>query len=367
MIVNSEVSFDMQALPKISPECAKNYRTHKDTLLYALNSTISKDTLLQEIISTVAHSVIYDLHRYHVALLSSVLELGNYELLVRSLPWEYRAYHNQGLEYDYFLHIFRFWQQAIEHVFDKNCAKELKEIYSWLITQHEHTIILSQNEPSNENHSTYALQQNSLIEKLIDGNHMEVMKLCQKFLAEENSLITLFNSIIQPAMVSIGLLWERGKITSAIEHLATAIITKTLSNLYPGQTLNTPVRGTAIVTAAPNEYHELGAWMVATALESDGWNVHYLGANTPAKDLLTLLKDTNADILAISAVVPFHLDEIRDLIKDIKSDGKLEKIKVMIGGRAFDSMPEIAAIMGADAHLRDADDAIRKAREWQSN
>lgn len=363
--MDGDLSFDIKQLPTISQKNAEVYREHKDTLLYEINSYISKDVSLQEMIRNIPPSIIYDLHRYHVALLSSVLELGNYTLLVRSLPWEYRAYHNQGLPYEYFLHIYRLWQDAVQHTFDKKFAQDLSSVYTWLIAQHEHVKTLSQSEPTTEDPSIYSVQQNSLVESLLDGNHLAVMDLCKKFLAEDKSLTSLFTTIIQPAMVSIGLHWETGKITSAKEHLATAIITKTLSILYAGEPLVTPSRGTAIVTAAPNEYHELGAWMVASALESDGWNVHYLGANTPARDLLILLKDTKADLLAISVVVPFHLDEVRKLINSVKCDDAFKRLKVMIGGRAFDSMPEVAANMGADAHLINADDAVQKAREWQ--
>jgi len=359
--MESQASFDIKQLPRIPQECSDAYRAQKELLLYQLNSYLSKDESIIEMTRSVPHTLVYDLHRYHVALLSSVLELGSYELLLQSLPWEYRAYHNQGLPYEYFLHIYRFWKLSIEHLFDKECAESLSAIYDWLRAQHSYVIVLSQNEPDAQNPSKYEEQYSLLVKNLLEGNQVEVMELCRDSLAENNSLSKLFDTIVQPAMVSIGLLWERGEITSAKEHLATALITKTLSYLYAGQPFINPSRGTAIVTAAPNEYHELGAWVVSTALEKDGWNVHYLGANTPAHDLLSLIKETKADVLAISAVVPFHLDEIRELIKR----AKLEGVKVMIGGRAFDSMPEVAINMGADAHLRDAEDAVKKAREWQ--
>jgi methanogenic corrinoid protein MtbC1 len=359
--MQSHTSFDIQKLPNIPQKCSEAYRTQKELLLYQLNSGLSKDESIIEMTRDVPHTLIYDLHRYHVALLSSVLELRSYELLLQSLPWEYRAYHNQGLPYEYFLHTYRFWKLSVEQVFDKECTESFCAIYDWLIAQHSYVIDLSQKAYEEESASTYDEQQSALLKNLLEGNQIEVMDLCRDTLADNNSLSKLFDTIVQPALVRIGLLWERGEITSAKEHLATAMITKTLAYLYAGQPFVTPSRGTAIVTAAPNEYHELGAWVVATALEKDGWTVHYLGANTPAHDLLSLIKETKADLLAISAVVPFHLDEIRELIKR----AKLEGVKVMIGGRAFDEMPEVAMNMGADAHLRDADDAVKKAREWQ--
>jgi len=351
--------FNVKQLPKISPKCAELYRANKDLLLYALTSRINNDKLLQESLSNVPKLIIHDMNRYHISLLCSALELENYEIFLRSIPWEYRAYHNQGLPFDYFVHIYYYWQEIIKREFDAECAENLNQIYHWLIEQHGRIISLSQSELP-----VSIKDQSHLTQMLIEGNQLGVEKLCKEALSKDSSLNKLFNDTIQPAMVSVGLLWEDGEINSAKEHLATATITKVLSDLYTKQPLVHHSRGTAIVTAAPNEHHELGAWMIATALESDDWNVHYLGPNTPIKDLLELLKETEADLLAISAVIPFHLDELRELIKQIKCDGELKKIKVIIGGRAFDTLPEIAENMGADAHLFNADDAVLKAREW---
>lgn len=131
-MMSSHALFDIHQLPKVSRELAKVYQTHKDTLLYELNNHIHENTLLKEMTSSVPPSVIYDFHRYHIALMSSILEFEDYELLTRSLPWEYRAYHNQGLPYDYFLQIYLYWQYAIEHVLDTQHARELKKVYTWL-------------------------------------------------------------------------------------------------------------------------------------------------------------------------------------------------------------------------------------------
>ena len=54
--------------------------------------------------------------------------------------------------------------------------------------------------------------------------------------------------------------------------------------------------GIVVVTTAPNEFHEIGAWMIANTLEGDGWDIHFLGSNTPKRDLLLHLKETEARI-----------------------------------------------------------------------
>ena len=355
---------DIKEFPKIPHELAKLYKSKKEILLLELEKAVTTNSILEEMTKNTSSSLIFDLHRYHTALFLSMIELNNSELFIRSLPWEYRAYHNQGLDYEYFSNIYKLWQKVISSVFDETSAQKINQIYKWLSTVHKKIIILSEDESTYKNVCINTNVQKSLLKIILKGDHNGAQKLCQGYLDEGNTLTGLFNNVIQPTMTQIGLLWETGKITSAYEHLATALITKTLSILYSKGALAEQTKGVAVVTAAPNEFHELGAWMVATALEDDGWRVHYLGANTPAIDLLNLLKETKADILAISSVVIFHLDSIKELIDNIRQDSELEDIKIMIGGRAFDTTPEIVNTMKADEYLTNADDAVTKAREW---
>lgn len=355
---------DIKEFPKIPNNLSKLYKERKSLLLLELEKATTHNSILADMTKDTPSSLIFDLHRYHTSLFLSMLELNNCEVFVRSLPWEYRAYHNQGLEYEYFLNLYKLWQNVITLVFDENSAQKFNLIYKWLISVHKKIVLLCEDKSTYKDTYIDKDIQKSLLDTILKGDHNGTLKLCEKHLKEGNSLTELFNNVIQPTMTQIGLLWETGKITSAYEHLATAIITKTLSIIYSQKTIWEQTKGIAVVTAAPNEYHELGAWMVATALEDDGWRVHYLGANTPASDLLNLLKETKAEILAISSVVIFHLDSIKELIDNIRLDSELKHIKIMIGGRAFDTTPEIIEVMNADAYLLNADDAVEKAREW---
>jgi len=365
--MNNTVDLDIQSLPKIKQKCVQAYNENKEALLFELNHIINENKALKESNKEVAHQIVYDLHRYHVSLLSSVLVLNNYELLAQSLPWEYRAYSNQGLKYEYFLHIYHSWKKCINNVFDEDCSQYFILIYDWLIENHKTIIELSKEIPTNINNPLYEKEIKLFLNKLLEVNHRSILEMSKDFISQQKSITELFTNIMQPALVEIGLLWENGKINSAKEHIATAIITKTLSSLYSNQPYVKTSRGIAVVTAAPNEFHELGALAVAHALEDDGWNVHYLGANTPSRDLISLLRETKADMLAISAIVPFNFKDIGELIDDIKNDSVLKNIKIMFGGRAFDTMPKISKYLGADAHLTNIDEAINKAREWQCN
>jgi len=165
-------------------------------------------------------------------------------------------------------------------------------------------------------------------------------------------------------MYRIGLLWETNQITVAEEHLATAIVGRMMAALYPRFAQFNVTRGTAIVSAGPNEFHEVGARMVADFMEMDGWDVTYLGANTPATEILAILKRQKPFMLALSVATVFNLDTARRTIQIIKSDQETRRIKIMVGGLAFKDMPELWQNIGADGYAADADCALSVSNDW---
>jgi methanogenic corrinoid protein MtbC1 len=168
-------------------------------------------------------------------------------------------------------------------------------------------------------------------------------------------------------MYRIGLLWESNQITVAEEHLATAIVGRVMAALYPRFAQFNVTRGKIIVSAGPNEFHEIGARMVADFLEMAGWDVTYLGANTPAAEILDIIKRQQPFMVALSVATVFNLDNAHQVIKLIKEEQETKKIKVLVGGLAFRGIPELWSEIGADGYAADADSAIPLANEWWAN
>lgn len=126
--------------------------------------------------------------------------------------------------------------------------------------------------------------------------------------------------ILTPFLHAIGERWERGGITVAEEHLVTEVVRSRLGNLLADA--GGGLRGTAVLMCAPGEQHELGLMMVAILLRRDGWNVFYLGADTPLADAVELVGRHAARLLGIS-VTTAQLAEVPEL----------EGVEVVVGGR----------------------------------
>jgi methanogenic corrinoid protein MtbC1 len=173
-----------------------------------------------------------------------------------------------------------------------------------------------------------------------------------------------FVSVIQPAMYTVGERWEAGEVSVAQEHLASAISSRVVSSLASGRKLVKPWRGRAVVSAVTNEFHELGAWMVADLLEADGWEVSYLGANAPLVDLVALIQARRPALLALSVTMPFNLERARALISAARARPLDPPLRVLVGGWAFNLQPGSWELVGADAWGRDAGEAVVQARDF---
>jgi len=165
-------------------------------------------------------------------------------------------------------------------------------------------------------------------------------------------------------MYAIGRLWERGEISVAQEHLASALVARLMAVSYPNLEIVPSPKGRAVVTAAPNEFHETGARCVADLLALDGCEIHYLGANTPPAELRRYLRQIKPDLLAISVAMPFNLDSTQELVTAIKEDNTLKSLKVMVGGLAFAELPELWQLTMADGYAPDAKGAVALPRSW---
>lgn len=134
---------------------------------------------------------------------------------------------------------------------------------------------------------------------------------------------------------------------------------------FLSSTITTPTtKGKVVITSAPNEYHEIGAWMISDLLEVAGWEVKYLGANTPQEDLLSCVRAFSPDILAISVTLPFNLDKAANIIEAMKNDPAFKETRVMLGGLGVRGAGNLWKTMQADGTAGNVKEAVELANHW---
>jgi methanogenic corrinoid protein MtbC1 len=148
--------------------------------------------------------------------------------------------------------------------------------------------------------------------------------------------------IIAPVLAEIGERWHAGKVTIVQEHFATAFLRRRLTALF--HAYDQPEGGPLAITgSAPSEWHDIGILLVSLDLRRHGWRVIYLGQNVPAEHLIAEIGRLQPDIVCLSATTRENaLGGLRQVADAIEAMPR-PRPRLLIGGRAFNVEPELAA------------------------
>jgi MerR family transcriptional regulator, light-induced transcriptional regulator len=181
----------------------------------------------------------------------------------------------------------------------------------------------------------------------------------ERVLAEAHAIHAVEDVVLDlmhHTIVDIGMLWHDGKIATTTEHFASCYLQGRLRQLMAlsGQVRSGP---SVIVACAPLDQHDLGAMMLAVMLRRSGFQVYYVGANTPVEDLATMAKALKPAAVMISAS---SVDAVHQLFHKREHLRGIAPV-VALGGNGFNADPGRAELVGgvflAD-NVRDAVDRL---------
>ena len=85
------------------------------------------------------------------------------------------------------------------------------------------------------------------------------------------------------------------------------------------------------------------------------------GVDIPAEKFVDLVRENNANILGLSALLTTTMVEIKDVIDTFKEKGLRDDVKVLVGGAPVNA--DYAKEIGADGYSPDAASAAELAKE----
>jgi DNA-binding transcriptional MerR regulator/methylmalonyl-CoA mutase cobalamin-binding subunit len=178
----------------------------------------------------------------------------------------------------------------------------------------------------------------------------------------------LLEKVLEPLMYKIGDFWRDGTLTTAHEHLASAVVRSFLGNMasYDHAAQNAPV---IVATSPAGQYHEFGALMASITASSIGWRAIYLGPNIPAEEIARAVRQSQAQAVALSIIYP--LDDPRVGQEIVKLHRLLDdNVVLFVGGQGAAGYKQIIDSIGA-VHLENLAmfqnrlESIRAARSVQ--
>jgi len=173
----------------------------------------------------------------------------------------------------------------------------------------------------------------------------------------------IFNGLVKGLEI-VGKKYEKGEYFLAELIMAGEAMHEALNILIPKQDINKekiPSKGKIVIGTVEGDIHDIGKSLVSNFLRAAGYEVYDLGVDVPSEKFIEKIKETNANILALSALLSTTMVNMAKVIEALKKEGLRDKVKVIIGGAPCDL--EFARKIGADGYGKDAYEAVKIVNE----
>jgi corrinoid protein of di/trimethylamine methyltransferase len=116
------------------------------------------------------------------------------------------------------------------------------------------------------------------------------------------------------------------------------------------------VLGRVVMGTVQGDIHEIGKTLVSTMLAANGFEVRDLGVDVSPQQFVDAVREVNADVVGLSALLTTTLLNQETVILTLKEAGLRDQVKVIIGG--VPASPEWADEIGADGYAENATEAV---------
>ncbi|MCD4820548.1 MAG: B12-binding domain-containing protein [Methanococcoides sp.] len=176
--------------------------------------------------------------------------------------------------------------------------------------------------------------------------------------------VELIDNGLAAGMNEVGVLFERGKlflphVMMAADAMSAGV--ELLQDELGGSEGASSKLGVIVNGTVEGDVHDIGKAIVSTMLQAAGFEVHDIGRDVPVQNFIDKIKETDADMVGLSALMTTTLQGQKEVIELLKENGLRDKVKVMVGGApATDAW---AKKCGADCYAENASEAVAKAKE----
>jgi 5-methyltetrahydrofolate--homocysteine methyltransferase len=208
------------------------------------------------------------------------------------------------------------------------------------------------------------LTADALRQAVLDGDRESAVRYAVRCGQEGQDPMTTVDHILIPALETVGEFYEGGtyflpQLLLAAEAAEGAFL-KLKETMAPADGRN---RGTVVLATVKGDIHDIGKNIVAILLENHGYRVVDLGKDVPREIIAATVRQENADIVGLSALMTTTMLEMEKTIAYLRKQGT--DCSIIVGGAVV--TPDFAKSAGADEFGADAQDAVRKVTQMMKS
>jgi len=205
---------------------------------------------------------------------------------------------------------------------------------------------------------------NQLITAIVEGESELVVELTRQALAAGIEPLTIIDQGLIPGMDIVGEKFSSGEYFLPNLIISANGMQEAMKLLEPELHARQQERksaGKVVIGTVHGDIHEIGKSLVATMLSANGFQVYDLGVDVPVNTFIDKVRETEADLLGLSALLTTTMVMQREIIQGLKQAGLRELVKVMVGGAPVTR--SWAEEIGADGYAEDAIGAVAVAKQ----
>jgi len=185
-------------------------------------------------------------------------------------------------------------------------------------------------------------------------------------------IVELYNELLMPVQNKMELEERRESVAIWKEHFRTSVVRTVIEYCYP-RVVNEGMRNSfragrkkILIFCPVEEYHDVGARMIADFFTLCGHQVYFLGSNTPPEALLQAMVRLRPEVIAMGVSNYFNLVAARRTIEDVR---KIlgDEISIILGGAAFKDNLSVVKEIGGDYYVDSYDAVVRISEGWENH
>lgn len=201
-----------------------------------------------------------------------------------------------------------------------------------------------------------------LYEAVLNGDAKSAKAITGEALANGVEPMTLVTGYMMPAMTEVGRRFECNEYFVPELLIAARAMKASLELIRPLlAAAGTEPVGRVVIGTVQGDLHDIGKNLVAAMLEGGGYEVVDLGVNVSPDKFIAALKEKNANIVAMSALLTTTMSAMKTTIEAIIDAGVRHQVKIIIGGAPISQ--RYAEEIGADGYSETAAGVCKIAAE----
>jgi 5-methyltetrahydrofolate--homocysteine methyltransferase len=199
---------------------------------------------------------------------------------------------------------------------------------------------------------------------IADINIERIRDLVKKAIEEGTPAYTIITDGLARGLGIVGRKYEEGEYFLSELIAAGYAMNEAMEELAPH--LQTGARmkylGKVVLGTVRGDLHDIGKNIVRMLLTGAGFEVYDLGVDVLPEEFVKRVRETKADIVAMSAMLTTTMPEMKVIIQELVKAGLRNKVKIIIGGAPITD--DFARQAGADFAANNAVEGVRVCKAW---